>query len=537
METTNTNEAQMGIDLGTTNSVVCVVDRTGIVKVLPNMDGDPMTPSAISAACSPAVVGRIAKQDRFFHPDKYAERFKSFMAQVTEQGTPVALVRSEDGTEYTAITLSAELLAYLKKSAEKIEGRTFSKAIIGVPAYFTAAARRATKNAGIIAGFEEVHIVDEPTAAATYYVLSKGEKARIAVFDFGGGTFDICILEVNPNGEITLIAVDGNPQCGGGTVDESILQGVTAFSQEKGYELSPEKDLTEWLEVLDKCKEAKEALARKDKAIVLLRIGDERTSMELTYDQLKEYSAPVIEILSKCCIRALEKANLQPSQIDKVVLVGGSTRLRFVSEIIKDIFGQDPVTDTDPDLAVGKGAAIIAAAYFGRADQQIVVEGRKYLAGTIKTQQIAARDLCVAAIIKKDKGDVNEYNVPIIAAGSRLPYESTECFTPIDASTNKVNVKFYDGHAGELSKSCTPLQDVEVQVQPTAESNNKDRIEFKILMDTEGLVHINIRDKLLNKPVPIELKFHTGLSESDVEEERRRFLERHDKPDGSPSDE
>jgi molecular chaperone DnaK len=526
---TNSNELQIGIDLGTTNSVVCITDSTGAVKVLPNTEGDLITPSAISVESKPPVVGKGAKQDRFFSPETYAEQFKRYMVQITDDGSPVALVKSPDGTEFTAITLSAEVLAYLKESAEKIEGRKFKKAVIGVPAYFKQAARQATKNAGIIAGFEEVHIVDEPTAAATYYCLAKGEKTRIAVFDFGGGTFDICILEIEPNGEITLIAVDGDPECGGGNVDEALFQIVRAFLQEKGYELSPEKDLAEWLEVLDKCKEAKEALARKDKTIIPLRIGNERTSMELTYDQLKEYSAPVIEILSKCCQRALEKAKLQPSQIDKVVLVGGSTRLRFVPEIIKDIFDQDPVTDTDVDLTIGKGIAIIAATQYGQANQQIVIEGRKYLAGRIKTQQIAARDLCVAAIIKKDEGDENEYNVPIIPASSKLPYEATEHFAPIEARTNKVSVKIYDGHANELSKNCTPLRETEVQVQPTEESNNKDRIEFKILMDTEGLVHIDVRDKLCNKPVPIKLKFDTGLSDSDVQEERGRFLARHQK--------
>jgi molecular chaperone DnaK len=234
MKATKTNERYLGIDLGTTNCVVTVLDSTGIVKVLPNTDGDLMTLSAISVASSPLAVGKAAKQDRFFNPEMYAEQFKRYMAQVTEEGTPVALIKSEDGTEYTAIALSAELLVYLKESAEKIEGCTFSKVVITVPAYFKQAARQATKNAGIIAGFEEVHIVDEPTAAATYYGLAKGENATIAVFDFGGGTFDICILKVNSNGEITLIAIDGDPECGGGNVDEAIFQKVRAFLKEKG---------------------------------------------------------------------------------------------------------------------------------------------------------------------------------------------------------------------------------------------------------------------------------------------------------------
>jgi len=144
---------------------------------------------------------------------------------------------------------------------------------------------------------------------------------------------------------------------------------------------------------------------------------------------------------------------------------------------------------------------------------------------------IAPRDLCVAFITKKDQGDENEYNEPLIPAGSKLPCQATECFTPIVARTRAVQVKLYDGHAGELSKNCTPLQEAEVEVQPTDEANTADRIEFKIHMDAEGLVHIDVRDKLLNRPVPIKFKFHTGLSDSDVEEARKQLLARHDKPE------
>jgi molecular chaperone DnaK (HSP70) len=136
----------------------------------------------------------------------------------------------------------------------------------------------------------------------------------------------------------------------------------------------------------------------------------------------------------------------------------------------------------------------------------------------------------VAAITKKDQGDINEYNVPIISAGTKLPHEATKCFTPIDAQTTSVTVKLYDGHRDELSKDCKPLHQADVKVQPTDDSNNDDRIEFKISMDVEGLVHIKVRDKLLNKPVPIKLKFHSSLSDSDIQERRNQLLARHKQP-------
>jgi len=520
----NTNEFYLGIDLGTTTTQCAVLDATGNAKILPNLDGDLITPSIVSVANPQPVVGRAAKQDKFLDPERVAELFKRHMH---EESAP-ALVTAADGTDYTPVTLSAETLHYMKESAERLLGGKIDKTVIGVPAYFQEPARRATKEAGLIAGFTEVHIVDEPTLAATFYGLAKGKTAKIAVFDYGGGTFDISIMEVKEGGRIDPIAVDGDPECGGSNIDEAIFQRVRQFVADRGGELSPEKDLAEWLEVLDRCKEGKEALARRDAAIIPLRIREERTSTELTYDQLRELCEDIIETLRQCCKRALAKAKLEPSQIDTIVLVGGSTRLRFIPELVHEIFGKDPVTDADPDLTVAKGAAIVAAACFGKPGQTIVVEGRKYLASAVRPQTtIAPRDLCVAAVTQKDQGNREECNVAIIPAGSKLPYEAKECFTPVESRTQAVRVKLYDGHAGELSKNCTPLQEVEVEVQPTDEANNEDRIEFTIHMDDEGLVRIEVRDRLRNRPVPIKLKFDTGLSDSALEEAREQLLARH----------
>jgi molecular chaperone DnaK len=321
MNNKNNTEKGLGIDLGTTNSVATVVDNTGIVKILANMDGDIITRSIVSVANKPPVVGKAARQDKFLNPEMVAELIKRYM----DMDPPPALVTSQDGTEYTPVTLSAEILYYIKESAEKLEGHKFNKAVIGVPAYFNKPARQATKEAALIAGFKEVYIVDEPTLAATYYGLAKNQSSKIAVFDFGGGTFDISILDIKEGGQIEPIAIDGDPECGGSNIDEALFQIVRNYIQEKGGQLNPDEDRAGWLEVLDACKEAKETLARRDSAIIPLKIGDKRTSFELTYQQLKECSFPVIDILRQCCQKALKKAGLNPSQIDKVLLVGGST--------------------------------------------------------------------------------------------------------------------------------------------------------------------------------------------------------------------
>jgi len=520
-------ELFLGIDLGTTTTQMAIVDPAGILQVLPNMDGDTVTPSIVSVAERKPTVGKVARQDRFFNPDKVAEQFKKVMATVTDAGDHVSVITGADGTEFTAPMLSAELLSYLKESAENLLGQTIEGAVISVPAYFKRQARLATKQAGLIAGFKEVHIVDEPTAGATFYGLAKGQNQKIAVFDLGGGTFDISILQLKVDATIDPIAVDGDPECGGANIDEAIFQKAREFVESKGGKLDPKSDLIESVEALDACKQAKEMLSHKDTAIIPLKVGSDRFSMEITYDQLKEYSGKVIETLCGCCTRVLQKAGLQASEIDNIVSIGGSSRLGFVREIVKDIFGKEPVTDTDPDMAVAKGNAILAAAYFAESDRSIMIGGRKYLTGSIKPSQIAGRDLCVAAITEKSGDGHTEYNCPIIPSGAKLPFKATECFTPIDARNSVVKVKLIDGAPSELSSNFTPLQQVEVDVQPTSGDENDGRIEFKVAMDTEGMVDINVRDKVLNKPVPIKFKFHTGLSDSQINEQRDQLVARH----------
>jgi len=521
------NEVFLGIDLGTTTSQIAFVDSAGIVQIITNMDGDMATFSIISVAEKKPTVGKVAKQDRFFYPDKVAEQCKKLMATVTDSGDHVPVITGIGGAEFTAEMLSAEVLSYLKESTEKRLGQTIEKAVISTPAYFKRIARQATKEAGLIAGFKEVHIVDEPTAGATFYGLDKGRDQKIAVFDLGGGTFDICILQLKADATIDQIAVDGDPECGGSNIDEAIFQRARKFVESKGSKLDPQNDLAEWMEALDACKQAKEMLAHKDTAIIPLRVGIDRFSMEITYDQLKEYSGEVIETLRNCCNRVLQKADITPCEIGDIVLIGGASRSRFVPEIVKDIFGKEPVTDTDPDMAVAKGNAILAAAYFSAPGSILSVGKHRYLASSIKPTQIAGRDLCVAAITEKS-GDVNtEYNCPIIPSGAKLPFEATECFSPIDAQQTAVKVKLIDGAPGELSSNFTPLQQVEVDVKPTSEDKNAGRIEFKVAMDTEGMVDIKVRDKVLNKPIPIKFKFHTGLSDSQISDRRNQLIARH----------
>lgn len=518
------NNIDLGIDLGTATSAAAVVDSTGVPTVIVNMDGDLVTPTLVSLAGNEPTVGKIAKADKFLSPDYVAEQFKRYIGQSTQSGDPVALVTAPDNTGYTAVMLSAEVLNYLKKSAEKLYNSPIKKVVISVPAYFERAARQATRDAGLVAGFEEVFLIDEPTAAATYYGLSKAEEQTIGVFDFGGGTFDISLLSIK-GGSTVPLAIDGDPECGGCNVDEAIFERLQQYLRDtNNVELSAEEDLAGWLEALEACRQAKEILAHRQSTTISVRVDRNRYSMELNREMLKDCSAQIIDTLTNCCSRVLEKADRKPEDIDKIVLIGGSTRLAFVADIIVEVFKQKPVTDADPDLAVTRGNAIIAAAHFGQSNNKILVDGKVYLASAIRPQAIAPKDLCVAAITELGE---DERNVAIISSGAKLPYEATQRFTPCDHRTDAVQVKIIDGPAGRRSDEFTPFKDVQVRVKPTEQQQNDDRIEFKIAMDCEGLVSIKVRDTLLNESVPIELNFDTALSERDIQQQRKELRYRH----------
>jgi molecular chaperone DnaK len=515
----------IGIDLGTTNSVVVAMELSGVGNVIPNLDGDTVTASIVSVAGDVPVVGKIAKQDKFLSPEYVFEHIKRLLGKTTEDGRHIPVGSAADGTEYDAVTLSAEILSYLKKSVEKQYDRKFDQAVITVPAYFDHAAKQATMDAAKIAGFKTVKLIDEPTAAATYYGLSKGDNQKIAVFDFGGGTFDISILDIKDGGEISPIAVDGDSECGGSNIDEAVFRGFCRHIKKEGGRISAEDDLAEYLQAMDACIQAKEILAHRDSTTITVKAGSKRFSMQLTRKMLEQYSKQVIRTLEDCCKRAIEKADLQPSQIDKVVLVGGATRTFFVPEIVKNIFGKEPASDTDPDLAVAKGAVCIAASMFGDSNQKILVDGKSYLASAVKQNPIADKDLCVAAL-RDLSGPA--YNTPLINSGAKLPFDSVEYFTPIDHRTNAVQVKLIDGKPGELSKDFTPFKDFEVKVKPTNKSDNQDRIEIKVSMDEQGLVHCRAKDRLLDEPADVEFNFDTSLSDDDIDRQRDDLENRHE---------
>src|SRR6201998_2426206 len=363
----------IGIDLGTTNSCVAVLEG-GEPKVIANEEGSRTTPSVVAFSKSgERLVGQVAKRQAITNPENTIFSIKRFMGRrynevndemkmvpykVVRQGDHVAVVAQ--GKEYTPPEVSAMILQKLKKSAEAYLGETASEAVITVPGYFNDAQRQATKDAGKIAGLDVKRIVNEPTAAALPYGLDKKKDETIAVYDFGGGTFDISILEVG-EGVVEVKATNGDTHLGGDNIDQRIIDWIIdEFRKDQGIDLSKDKMALQRLkEAAEKAKmelSSVQETALTPPFVTADATGPKHLNLKLTR---AKFEALVDDILQRSigpCRQALADAGVKPSDIDEVVLVGGSTRIPKVQQIVRDLFGKEPHKSVNPDEVVGVGA-------------------------------------------------------------------------------------------------------------------------------------------------------------------------------------
>src|SRR5206468_5015927 len=372
----------IGIDLGTTNSVVAVMEG-GEPKVIPNEEGGRTTPSVVAFTKSgERLVGQVAKRQAITNPENTIYSIKRFMGRrydevneemkmvpykVVQQGDHVAIVAQ--GKEYTPPQVSAMILQKLKKAAEDYLGEKVAEAVITVPAYFNDAQRQGTKDAGKIAGLDVKRIVNEPTAAALAYGLDKKENEIIAVYDFGGGTFDISILEVGDN-VVQVISTNGDTHLGGDDIDILIMDYLIAeFKKDTGIDVGKDKMVIQRLK--DAAEQAKIELSSKMETTINLPFltadasGPKHLQKQLTRAKLEQMIAPLVERAMEPVRKALSDAKKNPNQIDEVVLVGGSTRVPLVQETVKRFFGKEPHKGVNPDEVVAVGAAVQAGVLSG----------------------------------------------------------------------------------------------------------------------------------------------------------------------------
>jgi molecular chaperone DnaK len=503
----------IGIDLGTTNSVVAVMEG-GEAKVIANEEGGRTTPSVVGFTKSgERLVGQVAKRQAITNPENTIYSIKRFMGRrfdevneemkmvpykVVRQGDHVAVVAQ--GQEYTPPQISAMILQKLKKAAEDYLGQPVTEAVITVPAYFNDSQRQATKDAGKIAGLDVKRIVNEPTAAALAYGLDKKKDEIIAVYDFGGGTFDISILEVG--GDVVQVkSTNGDTHLGGDNIDQRIVEWlVEEFKKDEGLDLRAKGNEMALQRLRDAAEKAKIELSTTMESEINLPFitadasGPKHLVKKLTRTKLEQMVDDIIQRSIGPCKQAMKDAGVDASKIDEVVLVGGQTRMPRIQQLAKELFGKEPHKGVNPDEVVAIGAAVQAGV----------------LAGDVK--DLLLLDVTPLTLAIETLGGVATQMIP---RNTTIPTKKTETFSTAADSQPSVEVHVLQGER-PLAKDNRTLGKFHLTGIPPA-PRGVPQIEVTFDIDANGILNVTAKDKATNKEQKITITSSSGLSKEEVE--------------------
>jgi molecular chaperone DnaK len=509
----------VGIDLGTTNSLVAFMQGDQ-PQVIPGDDGSKLIPSVVAmpaAGKERVVVGNAARMHLLATPDRavysvkrlmgrgvddVAEELKLFPFRLVPDTQPGEVLRMDvGGQQYTPPEISAYILRQLKRNAERYFGASVTQAVITVPAYFNDAQRQATKDAGRMAGLEVLRLVNEPTAAALAYGLDRQKDGIVAVYDLGGGTFDISILKLH-EGIFEVIATNGDTHLGGDDLDNLLL--AIALDEIEAEEKIPARKQPELVQALRKAViDAKIALSSNDNARIEVPLSNGGYyRREITRAQFETLIEPILQRTVEPCHQALRDAGLSAAEIGEVVLVGGSTRIPHVQQLVSSIFdlparGKRPHTELNPDEVVALGAAV----------QANILSG-----GSAATEEMLLLDVTPLSLGIEALGGVV---AKIIQRNSTIPASATEHFTTgVDGQTN-VAIHVLQGER-ELAKDCRSLARFDLKGIPPMTAGLP-RIEVKFLIDANGLLHVSAVEARSGKQAEIEVKPTYGLTDEQVE--------------------
>jgi molecular chaperone DnaK len=521
----------IGIDLGTTNSVVAVMEG-GQPAVIPNQEGGRTTPSVVGFTKNgERLVGQVAKRQAVTNPENTIYSIKRFMGrrfnEVTEEMklVPYKVVAGENndarveiqGKRYSPPEISAMILTKLKEAAEAYLGEKVTKAVITVPAYFNDSQRQATKDAGQIAGLEVMRIINEPTAAALAYGLDKKKDETIAVYDFGGGTFDISILEVG-DGVVEVKSTNGDTHLGGDNIDQRIIDWlIQEFKRDQGVDVSRDQMALQRLkEAAEKAKIELSTLLETEINLPFLTAdatGPKHLTVKLTRARLEQMMDDILQRSVGPCKQALQDAGVTPQDIDEVVLVGGSTRIPKVQQIVRDLFGKEPNKSVNPDEVVAVGAAVQGGVLGGEVKDVLLLDVTPLSLG-IET---------LGGVFTK-----------LIERNTTIPTRKSEVFSTAADNQTSVEIKVFQGERAMARDNRLLGVFQLVGIPPAPRGIPQVEVEFDI--DANGILNVKAKDRATNNEQKITITSSSGLSKDEVEK-MARDAESHSADDRKKRDE
>jgi molecular chaperone DnaK len=528
----------IGIDLGTTNSVVAVMEG-GEAVVIPNPEGNRTTPSVVAfTEKDERLVGQVAKRQAITNPENTVFSIKRFMgrrySEVDEEMkmVPYEVIKDGDdvrilarGKKYSPPEISAMTLGKLKQAAEDYLGTKVDRVVVTVPAYFNDSQRQATKDAGKIAGLKVERIINEPTAAALAYGLDKQADEKIAVYDFGGGTFDISILEVG-DGVVEVKATNGDTHLGGDNLDQRVIEWIVSeFKKDQGVDLATDTQALQRLkEAAEKAKIELSSLSESEINLPYITAGEsgpKHLSMKLSRAKLEQLVEDLLQRTIGPCKQALKDANMKPGEIDEVVLVGGSTRMPKVQQLITELFGKEPHKGVNPDEVVAIGAAIQAGVLSGEVDDVLLLD-------------VAPLSLGIETL-----GSVRTVLIP---RNTTIPTRKSEVFSTASDNQPSVEIHVLQGER-EMASDNRTLGKFHLVGIPAA-PRGVPQVEVTFDIDANGILNVSAKDLGTGTEQKITVTSSSGLdpdeigtmvndaaSHADEDRERREQIDAHNQLD------